>query len=352
MSHDAPAATEPLLILAPETVTVPYRSWGGQALEEAFDFLQRQTDTQIATYRNARELPHLLARRGKRRLVLVCNDLNLNALVQELHRHRALSINDPIGLLPAGPGNEFAHNLGLPLDLLTAAHTVVHGQPRTLDLLVDELGGVVVHTATIGIAALGMLPTSEQDEAAAPTAHAQRAADQVTRLSTLMARKPSHHTEALTVHPHRGWSLRILVDDAQMWDTAVGYDGIRGTFDDDARVFFVEVGNGTSLADGIPLLANTRPDDGYLNVVVSVAAQHAHVAPPSNPNAGAVNVESVEQQVRTARGRRVSVLSREAAFTVMVDGQAQTGVHARTWRVEPAAWSVLAPALPAATTVQ
>lgn len=341
-----------LLIIAPEHVLVEYRCWASQALDQALELLRSHAEVELVTYRTLRELPLVLGKRAGRQLVLVCNDATVNAVVQEMHRRRVLHPDDPIGLLPASNSNDFARAMGIPLDLLAAAQTILDGQARPLDLLVDELGGVVINAATIGLAAVG------EKTSADPAQHASA----VTQLTHLAAGKTQPPPHAMTIHSHRGWRLRILVDDATLWDSTAGYDGVTGTFDDDSRVFYVAVSNGTTRSTDMPVGATPEPDDGLLDVVVSVATRHEamelsvehdEASPAASAASGGststrarVNMESVEQQVRTARGRRVCVFSHDAAFSVLVDGEPVTGVHARTWRVESLCWSVLAPNAP------
>lgn len=330
-----------LLVIAPEQVLVDYRSWAGQALDQALDVLRAKANVEQLNYRTIRELPAVLAQRAGRQLVLICNDATVNAVVQELHQRRVLNWEDPIGLLPAGPSNDFAKAVGIPMDLHHAAETILAGRSRPMDLLVDELGGVVINSATIGMATV---PAHKHHGGA-------QQAGEVSHLSRLASGKPQPVVHPMTIHSPRGWQLRILVDDATLWDSTANYGGLGGDFENDSRVMFVAVGNGTTSGSDVPLMTNTAPDDGLLDVVVSVATRHEDMAvttttTPDAQDSTGISVESVDQQVRTARGRRVSVLSRDAAFTVLVDGEPQTGVHARTWRVEPKSWSVLAPARP------
>ncbi|WP_372447901.1 hypothetical protein [Streptomyces smyrnaeus] len=91
------------------------------------------------------QTPRLLARRGGRRPVLVGNDRALLRAVQHLHGERALA-ETALSVVPVGngPSVALARSLGLPLDAVSAARTVLRGNPRALDLLVDEEDGVVL----------------------------------------------------------------------------------------------------------------------------------------------------------------------------------------------------------------
>ncbi|MGI5349870.1 hypothetical protein ACQEU8_17040 [Streptomyces sp. CA-250714] len=91
------------------------------------------------------QTPRLLARRGGRRPVLVGNDRALLRAVQHLHGERALE-EAALSVVPVGngPSVALARSLGLPLDAVSAARTVLRGHPRALDLLVDDEDGIVL----------------------------------------------------------------------------------------------------------------------------------------------------------------------------------------------------------------
>ena len=69
-----------------------------------------------------------------------------------LHRRHDLS-KAVIGLLPLGTGNDFARAMEIPLDAEEAARVLVDGEIRPVDLIVDELGGVVVNNVHVGAGA-------------------------------------------------------------------------------------------------------------------------------------------------------------------------------------------------------
>ena len=84
--------------------------------------------------------------------MVVCGgDGSVHAVVAALHR--AGAAGPPVGLIPLGTGNDLARALGLPLDPAAAARVVLDGRPRTLDLLVDDAGGMVVNAVHLGVGA-------------------------------------------------------------------------------------------------------------------------------------------------------------------------------------------------------
>ena len=58
-----------------------------------------------------------------------------------------------IGLIPLGTGNDFARAMEIPLDTEEAARLLVEGEVRPVDLVVDELGGIVVNHVHVGAGA-------------------------------------------------------------------------------------------------------------------------------------------------------------------------------------------------------
>ena len=58
-----------------------------------------------------------------------------------------------LGLIPLGTGNDFARALGIPLDPIEAAESLVEGAVRPMDLLIDEVGQIVVNQVHLGAGA-------------------------------------------------------------------------------------------------------------------------------------------------------------------------------------------------------
>ncbi len=60
-----------------------------------------------------------------------------------------------IGCLPAGSGNDIAMGLGIPLDLIDAAHLLAHGTPQAVDVLRARFAGNVTQIM-IGAGGMGL----------------------------------------------------------------------------------------------------------------------------------------------------------------------------------------------------
>ena len=73
-------------------------------------------------------------------------------MVAALHRRHELA-GATLGLLPLGTGNDFARGTGIPLDIEDAARLVLAGEPRQVDLIVDETGEIVVNNVHVGVGA-------------------------------------------------------------------------------------------------------------------------------------------------------------------------------------------------------
>ncbi|SEQ92393.1 diacylglycerol kinase [Streptomyces radiopugnans] len=91
------------------------------------------------------EAARALARRGRRRPVVIGDDRALLRAVRLLHLERDLA-HCALSVVPVGrPGSvALAGTLGVPLDAVNAARTVLEGRERRFDLLIDDSGGVVL----------------------------------------------------------------------------------------------------------------------------------------------------------------------------------------------------------------
>ncbi|MEU5837592.1 hypothetical protein ABZ820_28490 [Streptomyces diacarni] len=122
------------------------RSTDGESVRIARDVLRAGSPgMKLSLPEGPDAVARALARRGGRRPVLVGNDRALLRAVRLLHHERALE-RTALSVVPVGngPSIALARSLGLPLDAVSAARTVLRGTARALDLLVDDEDEVVL----------------------------------------------------------------------------------------------------------------------------------------------------------------------------------------------------------------
>lgn len=235
-------------------------------------------------------------------LVVCGGDGSLHVALQALWDTGRRSV--PVGVVPLGTGNDLARGVDLPLDDPAAAQRIARGRPRALDLLVDDDGRVCSNAAHTGVGA----------EAAA------RAAD----LKELLAEVAYPVAALLTGLDASGTPATVEVDDA-----VVSTD----------EALMVAVCNAPRLGGGTRLAPDAGPGDALLDVVVVAATG------PLARASLALDLQRGEHlgrdDVRCHRGRTVSVGMPGARHDV--DGEVtEPGATSRRWRVEPAAWYLVA----------
>ncbi|MYX50148.1 diacylglycerol kinase family protein, partial [Streptomyces sp. SID8385] len=143
MSAREPATTTTpsLLVIVDPTA----RRLDGESVRIAKDVLSAGAPVKLCLPESPREYARALARRGSRRPVLIGDDRSLVRAVTQLHQERELAEAD-LAMVPVGSGGalRLARHLGVPASAVTAARAVLDGQPRRLDLLVDDSDGVVL----------------------------------------------------------------------------------------------------------------------------------------------------------------------------------------------------------------
>ena len=277
-----------------------------EAVEAARAVLAAAGPVEVVSTATPEELDDALSACGDRRLVVAGGDGSLHLAVARL-RARGELADRPVALVPMGTGNDLARSLGLPLDPAEAAALVLTGTHQPMDLLVDDAGDVVVNAVHVGVGA----------EAAA-------AAGRLKPLLGVLA-YPLGAVVAGLRSP--GWRLRVEVDGRVL------SDGHR-------RSLMVGLGNGRSIGGGTELLPTARPDDGLVDVVVSYATGPLARARYGAALAGGTHLQ--DRDVRWARGRTVTVSGEPVGANA--DGELGAPRRARTWTVEPGAWSLLRPA--------
>ncbi|MEU1817964.1 diacylglycerol kinase [Streptomyces roseifaciens] len=138
----APDPSEQALLVVIDPVA---RRVDGESVRIARDVLRGGAATKICLPDGPEEVERALARRGRRRPVVIGDDSALLHVVNVLQRRRELA-DIPVSLVPVGPlpAVSLARTLGVPLGPVAAARAVLDGTERRLDVLVDEAGGVVL----------------------------------------------------------------------------------------------------------------------------------------------------------------------------------------------------------------
>jgi diacylglycerol kinase family enzyme len=219
-------------------------------------------------------------------------------------------------LLPLGTANSFARTLGIPLDASAAAEVILDGAVEPMDLVVDEVGQVVVNSVHVGAGAQASRNARVWKE--------RLGAIGVGRLNLGKLGYPIG--AALTAWRPPVLRLRIEVDGRVVNDL-------------DQPVLMVAIGNGASVGGGTELTPEADPGDGAVDVMVSRAVGRiarlryaARLGLATHHRAG---------DVVYLRGRTVSI--RGERFHCSADGEVYGPERHRTWRVEPAAYSMVLP---------
>ena len=259
--------------------------------------------TELVRCGDAGDLERALDGLDGRVLVVAGGDGSLHLAVQRLWDRGELD-DATLGLVPFGTGNDFARYLRLPLEPLEAARALVGAAPRRLDVLVDDTGGVAVNMAHAGLGA--------------------RAAEDAKALKPKLGPLAYPVGALIAAARDEGWELDVSVDGEPLGGGAE---------------LMVGVGNGRTVGGGTPLCPEASADDGLLDVVVvNTTGRAARVAFATALRKG----EHLDRDdVHHARGRQVRITGDPVAHNV--DGEVGEEVPERTYRVIPAAWSVLAP---------
>jgi diacylglycerol kinase (ATP) len=284
-------------------------------LDLALAVLRSSASVEIAATSNPGELDGVLHRAGSRRIVVAGGDGSLHAVVAALHRRNELA-GKTLALLPLGTGNDFARGTGIPLDIREAARLVLDGEPRPVDLIVDETGEIVVNNVHVGAGAQ-----------ASRKGHRWKTRLRDIGVGRLNLGKLGYPIGALlaAVNPpsHR---LRVEIDGKVVNDV-------------DRPVLMVAVGNGASVGGGTELTPEADPESGLMDVMIARAVS------PTAKLGYVAHLRKGEHHERDdvlyLRGREVSVRGEE--FWVSADGEIYGPERSRTWRLEPAAYSMVLP---------
>jgi YegS/Rv2252/BmrU family lipid kinase len=281
-----------------------------EALEVALGVLRDSADVEVATTGNPGELDGVLHRAGSRAIVVAGGDGSLHAVVTALHRRHELA-DRTLGLIPLGTGNDFARTLEIPLDPAEAAASLLRGRARKMDLIVDELGGVVVNSVHAGASAQASRRGARWKERLGP-------------FGIGILGYPIGAALAAVRPPFV--RLRIEADGDVVADM-------------DQHILMVAVGNGASVGGGTELTPDADPSDGRMDVMISLATGPLerfgyvwHLRRGEHPE---------RKDVITLRAGQVTISGED--FFLAADGEISGPERRRSWHLEPGAYSMIIP---------
>lgn len=184
---------------------------------------------------------------------------------------------------------------------------MLSGRPRPLDLLVDDTGTAAVNAVHCGVGGLAV-------RHAAP-------------LKPLLGRLAYRVGAAWAGASARGWQVRVELD---------------GRVLSEGAVLFVGIGNGTTIGGGTVLWPQARPDDGLADIVVAAAGSTVERLKVAR----ALRSGDPQGAEGVATGRGTSLHVGGEPIPYVIDGEPCASRPSRSWRVHPAAWRLLVPAVP------
>jgi YegS/Rv2252/BmrU family lipid kinase len=287
-----------------------------ESLATALGLLREHCSVEVQSTSNPGELDSALHRAANRRIVVAGGDGSLHAVVAALYRRNDLK-KSVLGLLPLGTGNDFARANHIPLEIEEAARTILEGQVRRMDLVVDEVGEIVVNNVHAGAGAQA----------------SRRGAKWKDRLHKVGLGKVNlgrlgYPIGALSAAIRPPFiRVRVEVDGEVVVDL-------------DRPILMVAIGNGSQVGGGTELVPHADPGDGRVDVMVSRA-----IGPFARFGYGAklmTGRHPERDDVAYLRGSTVTVSGEE--FWCSADGEVYGPERHRSWRVEPSAYSLVVPA--------
>ena len=281
----------------------------------ALAVLREDASVEVAKTSNPGELDGVLHRAGGRTIVVAGGDGSMHAVVTALYKRHELE-GATLALLPMGTGNDFARGNDIPLDLEDAARLVLTGEARPVDLLVDETGSIVVNNVHVGVGAQ-----------ASRKGHKWKGRLGAVGVGKVNLGKLGYPIGALlsTFSPP-SWRLRVEIDGEVVNDV-------------NRPVLMVAIGNGGNVGGGTELNPEADTEDGRLDVMISRAVEPlAKLGYVARLRKGE---HDERDDVAMLRGRSVKVSGDE--FWLSADGEMYGPERSRSWRLEPAAYSMILP---------
>jgi YegS/Rv2252/BmrU family lipid kinase len=180
---------------------------------------------------HTRELAQTAVQDGYERVIAVGGDGTVSEAASGLAHSSAI-----LGIVPAGTGNDIAHNLAIPRDALAAANLAGSAAPRCLDLCevtTRDRTAYCLNVAGFGFDA--------------------KVARRVNHMPKLLGGTLPYVAGVLhTLWQYSAPMMRISIDDRKL----------------ERRVFLVAVGNCPTYGGGMRIVPAAQPDDGLLDVCV------------------------------------------------------------------------------------
>jgi len=281
-----------------------------ESLDAALNVLRTRVSVEVAATGNPGELDGALHRAASRRIVVAGGDGSMHAVVAALHKRNELK-DKVLGLIPLGTGNDFARGTGIPLEPDAAAEVILRGQVRPVDLIVDELGEVVVNNVHLGIGVQA----------------SRRGARWKGRLGKVGLGRLAYPVGAvMSMFEPPSVRLHIEIDGTVVVDV-------------DEPVLQVALGNGPRVGGGTELNPEADPEDGRIDVMIARArGPLARLGYAAHLSRGE---HHERDDVLYLRAREVSVSGGQ--FWCSADGEIYGPERRRTWRLEQAAYSMALP---------
>lgn len=281
-----------------------------QSMEAALSVLRQRAEVEVAETSSPEELAEVLERRDGRTVAVAGGDGSLHAVVNALWDSGDLA-EATVALIPLGTGNDFARGMGISLDPAQAARTALDGDVRSVDLIVDDEGGVVVNNVHAGASAQA----------------SRRGARWKKRLGTVGLGKLGYPIGAVLAAVRPPFvRVSVTIDGEKVLHR-------RG-------VLMVSVGNSSHVGGGTELTPDATPEDGQVDVMISRSTG------PLSRFAYVFHLTRGEHQERDdvvhRRGREVRIHGGDE-FYLSADGEIQGPFTDRTWTVRPRAFTMLLP---------